>query len=502
MTGCRRGSGFARRAAASGVAGVGRWSMALLALLACASAGAVARHATPTSCRRARAWVTHKSSSGAFESTWVVPDCGHDVRAPDDTITVDLSKRDQQMLGFGAALTGGSAWLLATRMHPRQRARLLRELFAPPPTGIGLSLLRLPVGSSDLSRRRYSLAPTPPKDGRDRLKLELAPMQQTTLPVLREALQIQPTLRVIASPWSPPAWMKTSDSLIGGRLLPAREADFTRYLVEFVEIMQRSGIPIFALTLQNEPDYRPGDYPGMLMDEPQQARIIADDLGPALAQHRLKTRILGWDDNWDQFEQPLALLANPQAAKYVAGIAWHCYLGQPGAQDLVHQRYPAKWQLVTECSDGTWQPNDHDSIADFASNSLIDPVRHWSAGTILWGLALDELQGPHDGGCNECIGVVTIDRHSGRAKPTRDYYALAHFSAFIKPGAYRVASSDPVDGLDNVSFVDTQSHVVTIVLANRKADSRRVRIVVGEYHMVLDVPGRGLATAQMDSVEM
>lgn len=502
MTGCLRGSDSPLGGATHGFAGVGRWGMALLALLACPLAGAGVRYTTPTSCRNARAWVTQKTGSGAFESTWVVPDCDENAKAADATVTVDMSQRGQQMLGFGAALTGGSAWLLATRMHAQQRTRLLHDLFAPPPMGIGLSLLRLPIGSSDLSRRRYSLAPTPPAKSGDPVKLDLAPMREATLPVLREMLKIQPSLRVIASPWSPPAWMKTGGKLIGGRLAPAHEADFTHYLVDFVELMQRSGVPIFALTLQNEPDYQPGDYPGMLMDEPQQARIIADDLGPALARRHLKTKILGWDDNWDQFQQPLALLADPKAAPYVAGIAWHCYLGRPDAQDMVRQRHPGKWQLVTECSDGTWSPNNHDSIADFASSSLIDPVRHWSAGTILWGLALDEQQGPHDGGCNECIGVVTIDRHSGHAKPTRDYYALAHFSAFVRPGAYRVASSDPADGLDNVSFVDVQRHTLTVVLANRKAKSRRVNIIAGDRHMVLDVPGGGLATAQMEGVEM
>ncbi len=402
------------------------------------------------------------------------------------------------MLGFGAALTGSAAWLLATRMTSAARAKLVQALFAAPPQGIGLALLRLPIGSTDLSRRRYSLAPTPSAAGETRIQLDLAPMRAATLPVLHQILAVRPGLRIIASPWTPPAWMKTGGNLIGGQLQPGHEADFARYIAGFVDAMHAEGIPIFAVTLQNEPGYTPADYPGMRMDSEQRARIIARQLGPLLAHSAQPPAILEWDDNWDRFKQPLQVLADPAAEPFIGGVAWHCYIGRPNAQDLIHARYPGKWQLVTECSDGTWSPNSKESLADFSDRVLIEPIRHWGAGAILWSLALDDQHGPHTGGCGRCIGVVTIGP-GGHATPTRDYYALAHFSAFVAPGAHRVDTSTPAAMLGNVGFLSADGRSVTLVLANRADGARRIAIAIAGQHstaITFAMPARSLATVQ------
>lgn len=404
------------------------------------------------------------------------------------------------MLGFGAALTGATAWLMAKHMDPAQRTQLLDELFAPPPEGIGLSLLRVPVGTSDLSPDRFSLAPVPPSDADGTVKLDLAPIMGTSVPVLHDILKVRPGTRIIASPWSPPAWMKTSGSMIGGQLLRSQEANFARYLAEYVQAMKAMDIPIFALTLQNEPDFTPHNYPGMKMGAAQRARVIADDLGPLLAREHSDTAILDWDDNWDQYWQPLQVLADPAASKYVLGVAWHCYEGKVGAQDLVHARYPDKLALLTECSDGLWAPNDQESIAGFVRQVFVQPIRHWDAGVILWSLALDAHHGPHDGGCDKCIGVVTIHRDSGRVERTRDYYALAHFSAFVGTDAYRIGSSVPGGGLSDVGFIDPRTHTLALVVTNSNASARRVRIELGTRHAVVTVPARSVATVQFGHV--
>lgn len=456
-------------------------------------------HAAPQ-CVGARAWVTHAGAGGKFESRWQAPDCAP---AADITlqanavIQVYVDQRRQWMLGFGGALTGAAAWLMTQRMDSAQRAALIRSLFAPPPQGIGLSLLRLPIGSTDLSRRRYSLAPAPPATSGSAVTLDLAPMRDASLPVLREISKANPHVRIIASPWSPPAWMKSGGSLVGGELLPEHEGAFADYLAKFVDAMDAEGVPIFAVTLQNEPGYAPSDYPGMHMDAAQRARIIAQ-LGPRLERTRSRPTILEWDDNWDRFKQPLQVLSDTAASRFIGGVAWHCYIGRPNAQDVVHVRQPDKWQLVTECSDGTWSPNSHETLADFTNRVLIQPARHWGAGTILWSLALDAEHGPHLGGCGRCIGVVTVGA-DGRVERTRDYYALAHFSAFVARDAYAIATSSNDDAIASVGFVSANGSAVTLVIANRGVFARTVGVAFGGSRAVIaiPVPAGGLATVQV-----
>lgn len=469
-----------------------------LGVLGCAAALPARASAAPgeAACATATIWVTQPLPAGGLGSTWETPDCASaGAHAADTVITLEPTLRKQRVLGFGAALTGSAAWLMTARLSKTQRTRLVRSLFAPAPRGIGLSLLRLPIGSTDLSRRRYSLAPTAPATDTDPVHLDLRPLRQTTLPVLRAILKTNPDLRIIASPWSPPAWMKTSGSLMGGQLPPARETQFAQYVAGFVDAMGAAGIPIFAVTLQNEPGYVPADYPGLRMDAPQRARIVANALGPLLARAHPETTILEWDDNWDRFKQPLEVLADAGAAPHIGGVAWHCYIGRPHVQDLVHARHPDKWQLVTECSDGTWSPNSRESLADFTDRVLIEPMRHWGAGTILWSLALDEQHGPHTGGCGRCIGVVTITR-DGRAEPTRDYYALGHFSAFVTPGSYRIESHSADDTLRNVGFLSADGRSVTLVLANRGKTDQRAGVALDAHAPMIfvSVPAGGLAT--------
>src|SRR3546814_337981 len=176
--------------------------------------------------------------------------------------------------------------------------------------------------------------------------------QADVIPVMQQALAINPQLRVIASPWSPPAWMKSSNSLIGGTLLPEYEPVLAQYLLRYVDAYAVHGIPIWALTLQNEPAFEPADYPGMRLPAAQRARIIANYLGPALAKRQPHPLILDWDHNWDKPQQPLQVLADASAAPYVAGVAWHCYGGRVAAQTAVYDAYPDKLAILSECSIG------------------------------------------------------------------------------------------------------------------------------------------------------
>ena len=450
-------------------------------------------------CLRARVWITRVARSGTARDTWITAACG----APTTTavhVILRPRRRYQRMLGFGAALTGGAAWLIEHRQSPEQRRRLLTELFAHPPAGIGLDLLRVPIGSSDLSRRRYSLASQAPASAASAPHIDLAPIDDTTLPVLRQILAINPQLKIIASPWSAPAWMKTSGHMIGGELERGEERRFAEYLAGYVRAMRTQGVPIYALTLQNEPDFTPRNYPGMKMGARQRARIIARDLGPLLARAGGGTAILDWDDNWSHPDQPLRVLANPAAARYVLGVAWHCYRGNPSAQSLVHARYPDKLALLTECSDGLWAPEDHERLAGFIDQVFIGPLRNWASGIVLWGLALDRAHGPHLGGCSKCVGVVSIARDDGAVARTRDFYALAHFSRFVRPGAYRIGAevSGSAD-IAAVAFADTARHTIAVVVTNRGADSSWVRIGLDARQLAFALPAGGAATVEIDT---
>ena len=383
-------------------------------------------------------------------------------------IDIDAGKNFQTIVGYGAAVTDASAWLIQTKLNEAQRAALLKELFGRD-GGLGLSFTRISIGASDFSRTHYSLDDTP--DGRpdpDLAHFSIEPNRAELLPVLRAALAINPELRIVASPWSPPGWMKTSGSLVHGRLLPEAQPALAAYLVRFWDAFAAEGVPLFALTLQNEPDYDTPDYPGMKLEPAERARIIGQFLGPMLAKRENPPLILDWDHNWDKPESPLAVLADREAAPFIDGVAWHCYGGDVSAQTPVHAAHPDKNAYLTECSGGEWDKGWADSLRWFTRELIIGSTRGWSRGIVLWNLALDETHGPHAGGCGNCRGVVTIDSRSGAITRNLEYYVLGHASRFVMPGAHRVESTTGVKGLASVAFQNPDGSMALIVLNDAK----------------------------------
>ncbi len=270
------------------------------------------------------------------------------------SITVTPDSRHQAVIGFGAAITDASAWLIQQRSQPDARQALLGELFGRQGDGIGLSFTRLTIGASDFSRHHYSL--DDPPDGEPDPQLahfDIAPNRADVIPVARAALAINPDLKIMASPWSAPAWMKSSDNLVTGTLRPQYYDAFARYLLRYVDAYRAEGVPIWALSVQNEPDFEPKDYPGMRLNAPARARLIGDHLGPMLAKRGGQPLLFDWDHNWDKPQEPLAVLRDPKAARYVDAVAWHCYEGEPSAQTPVHDAFPDKDAYMTECSGGT-----------------------------------------------------------------------------------------------------------------------------------------------------
>lgn len=409
-------------------------------------------------------------------------------------IDVDADQRFQSMIGFGASITDASAWLIQNRMSPVQREALLKELFGPAP-GLGLNFTRLTIGASDFSRHHYSL--DDPPDGRpdpDLKHFGIEPNRGDVVPVTRAALAVNPRLRVMASPWSAPAWMKDSGSLIEGKLSPRWYDAFARYLLKYVDAYAAEGIPIFALTVQNEPDFEPDDYPGMRLNAPERARLIGDHLGPMLAKRGSKPLLFDWDHNWDKPQEPLGVLDDPVAGRHVDGVAWHCYNGEPSAQSEVHDAHPDKDAYLTECSGGEWEPLISGGLTLQARRLIIQSPRHWARGVLFWNLALDENRGPHAGGCDTCRGVVTIDSRSGEVSRTDDYYALAHASRFVRPGARRIASNETGHDLDNVAFRNEDDGSLVLIVANSAAKAQRFSVSQRGRTFRYRLPAKSLAT--------
>jgi glucosylceramidase len=408
-------------------------------------------------------------------------------------VIIDVQKKYQTMVGFGAAMTDSSAWLLQNKLDALRRLSLLYELYGPPPN-LNLNMMRLTIGASDFSLKHYSLDDVPAGQTDPQLQhFNVTPTVQDVIPTVREVLSINPGLQIIASPWSAPAWMKTSGNLIGGELLPQYESVYADYLVKYLDAYRGYGIPIFALTLQNEPNFEPISYPGMGMPWDTRARIVAQYLGPKLANRTPKTQILEWDHNWSHPGQPTRVLATPAAA-FIDGVAWHCYEGSQYAQGRVHRTYPQKDTYISECSGGDWASSANGELLWFTRELLVTGTRQWARGVVYWNLVLDERHGPHSGGCTLCKGVITIDSRTGTVSRNDEYYAFAHFSRFVLPGAVRIGSTATDKGLDNVAFQNTSDGSIVLVMVNSNTVARHVSVAEGETRFEYAMPAGSVVT--------
>jgi len=388
-------------------------------------------------------------------------------------VTVDDRQKFQTMDGFGMALTGGSAQLLM-RMDAPQRQSLLRELFGRSGGSIGISYLRISLGSSDMNDHPFTYDDLAPGETDVDLKqFSLGPDQTTVVPVLQEILAIDPSLPILATPWSAPAWMKTNDSLKGGSLKPEYYDVYARYFVKYIQAMKANGIGIAAITPQNEP-LNPDNTPSLVMQANEEDQFIKQSLGPSFRRAGIRTKIIVYDHNCDRPDYPLTILADPDARQYVDGSAFHLYAGEITALTQVHDAYPDKNIYFTEQMVVDTPGSSRLNIASPVKDLVIGAPRNWSRNVLLWNLAADPAFGPHtnNGGCPVCEGAITIDGN----KVTRNsaYYTIAHASRFVPPGSVRIASGIP-DSLSNVAFLTPQGLHVLIV-ANDGASAQKFQI--------------------------
>ena len=374
------------------------------------------------------------------------------------------TKKYQQIDGFGASITDSSGWLLYNKLDSAQRKDLMEKLFDPA-HGIGLSFIRQPIGASDFALDDYTYDDLPAgRTDPDLKQFSIAHDQAYIIPALRGALALNPHLKIVATPWSAPGWMKTSGELIGGQLLPTAYPAFAKYFVKFIQAYEAAGVPVYAVTPQNEPLYIPKDYPGMGMSAAEQTSFLRDHLGPAFREAHLKTKIFIFDHNWNLIDFPITLLSDAKAVSFAGGIATHCYGGTPAAQEELHDRFPEKGIWLTECSGGEWQTG---RVLEEQARLIIGSTRHWAKSVVLWNLALDQDHGPYKGGCKTCRALITITETTtpSTTAMTVDYVALGHVSKFVVPGAYRIESNTFEQGsLEDVAFRNPDGSIVLFVL--------------------------------------
>jgi glucosylceramidase len=459
---------------------------------------------------RARVWVTTPDRSELMAER--PPVTFGTTPSAQPTIVVDPDRTYQSVDGFGASITDSSATVLAA-LPPAVRADTMRRLFDPV-RGIGVSFLRQPVGSSDFtaSAEHYTYDDVPAGQTDFGLRhFSIARDEATVLPLLRAAKRLNPDLAVMATPWSPPAWMKTSGSLVGGRLVdhPAIYDAYARYLVRFVQAYTRAGVPVDFLSVQNEPQNRtPDAYPGTDMPVAQQLKVI-EALGPKLRAASPRTRILAYDHNWathpndgtQESDYPYQVLRD-RASRWVAGTAYHCYYGDPSAQTALHDAFPHKGIWFTECSGsrGAADPPAkvfRDTLTWHARNVVIGTTRNWARSVVNWNIALDSTGGPHNGGCATCTGLVTV-QPDGSVTTDAEYYTIGHLSKFVAPGARRVASTSFGTTGWNGQIMDVAFRnpdgSTALVVHNQNDDPRSFAVAVGDRTFEYTLPGGALAT--------
>jgi glucosylceramidase len=373
------------------------------------------------------------------------------------TIFIDENETYQTIDGFGFTLTGGSAKLIQ-QLDTETKKLVLEKLFST--KGIAISFLRISIGASDLDEYPYTYNDIP--KGSTDVELNQFSLKESTnylIPLLKEIMAINPRLKILATPWSAPVWMKDNKSFIGGTLMREYMMIYAQYLITFIEAMQAEGINIYAITPQNEP-LHDGNNPSMYMSWEQQNEFIKNYLGPVIKKENLDTKIIIYDHNCDNIAYPILILEDTLARKYIWGSAFHLYAGEIAELAKVHQAHPDKHIYFTEQYTG----KDGDFGGDLQwhlKNVVIGSLRNWSKSVFQWNLANDENFGPHTiGGCTSCKGAITLN---GSPEYNVGFYIIGQISKFIPPNSIRI-KSNLLPNIHNVVFKTSEGKLVMVAI--------------------------------------
>lgn len=444
-----------------------------------------------------------------------------------NVIYVDETEVYQTIEGFGAATTDSAMYLLnevANVMQTAQFTQAMNNLFTRQgfcgvltscTSGIGLSFLRNPMGASDLARSVYSFDGDSGPVDLPLANFSIAHDQTDIIPLIQQAKALNPQLKIMANPWSPPGWMKDSDSMVSGTptnyLLSSMYTPFANYFVKYIQDYAAAGINIDYLSLQNEPLNIPSNYPGMCMpadssatdcpgSQTDQMTALFNNVLPALTSAGITTKVLVYDHNWDRPDYPQDVLMN-QNLSQIAGVAWHGYGGTPGAMTVIQNMFPTLGTYETEHSG--FITNSDQSRLDF--EEITQCMRNWARAYVKWSLAMNESQGPHTGGCSTCTGIVTVNSTTGNITYGTEFYTMGQFSKYVLPGAYRIYSSNAL-GIVSAAFVNPSpsnwpSNSRVLVAFNDSSQSQTFEVQWGTQSFTYTLPSLAAVTFTWDGTQ-
>jgi glucosylceramidase len=406
-------------------------------------------------------------------------------------ILINTQKQFQSIDGFGYTLTGGSAQLIYA-LEASKRKAILEELFGQGLSSIGISVLRIAVGASDLDGKVFSYDDVPSGQTDPSLKqFSLKASQSDLIPLMQEIKKINPKIKLMATPWSPPAWMKDNQSSKGGSLLPENYQVYANYLIRYLQEMKALGLEIDYLTPQNEP-LHPGNNPSLLMLASEQNLFIKNHLGPAIQKAGLKTKIIVYDHNCDKPEYPLEILNDAITRQFVSGSAFHLYNGDISALGLVRKAHPDKDVYFTE----QWTGAKGDFAGDFnwhIKNVIMGALNNDAKTALEWNLANDPNWEPHTpGGCTECKGALTIDKN-GQILRNQAYYIIAQASKFIPTESKRIEISNLPKGVNGVA-VQRPDKKVVVLLQNETQNNINTSVGLGGKYWNLELKKESTVT--------
>ena len=454
--------------------------------------------------RKTRAWSANAEPAGSVKVWGTYRDQRHVALSPlawnrggevaADAIQLDTSATRQEILGFGAAITEASAYVLS-RLPDAERAPAMRDLFAP--DGMAFNVCRTCIGSSDYATKAYSYDESTEPDP-ELKKFSLDHDKEFYLPILREAQKLNPELFLFSSPWSPPGWMKPNNSMMGGAMRQQSFGPYANYFVKFLEGYKADGVNISAVTVQNETDAEQGGrMPACVWAQEQEMEFAARFLSPAIRKAGLNTRIWILDHNYSLWGRAIDELSDPAVYDAVDGIAWHGYVGEPSAMTRVHEAFPQKNAYWTEGGPDYTQPDYQTDFSRWSAEFNVI-LNNWARSITAWNVALDE-KGKPDIGPFSCGGTITIEDGSHKVTYSGQYWAFAHYTKHVKRGAHVFATN----ALGDLKIGSPVSHTgfrnpdgsFVVVLANRGAE-RRVQLLLNGQMLDVDLPADSVQTLE------
>jgi glucosylceramidase len=402
-------------------------------------------------------WIT--AGEQRFSSAPAIPWQPASGTSSGSQLRLDPSAKFQQILGFGGAFTDAACYTF-NRLQPAEREKLFHELFHP--SEMGLSMGRICVGSSDYSTKLYSYDEGEPDPDLKRFSIDHD--REYILPMLREARQANPELFLFSSPWSPPGWMKFNNSMLGGAMRNHYFNAYAQYYLKFLQGYASAGVPVQALTTQNEVDTdQDGRMPACIWPQEYEIEFVRDHLGPLVESTNIPVKIWILDHNYNLWGRVICSLADAKLRKYTNAVAWHGYNGTPDMMSRVHEAYPDAEMHWTEGGPDYTDPGYLNDWCKWAGN-FAAILGDWCQSITAWNLALDERGRPNIGPF-PCGGVVTIDSNTRAITRSGQYWAFAHHSRLIRRGARRFQSQTSAAGVQHVAVENPDGQRV-LVLTN------------------------------------